>query len=138
MNFISILLNVILPLLVELFNFVFDSGNFPSEWFSVIVIPLFNKGSRDDVNNYRGISLLNVLGKIFTSILNARLNRWSESMNIVSDCQAGFRKGHSTVDNIFVLHAIIQKYLSVRRGKFYCLFVDFPKAFDRINHTLLM
>ena len=130
--------DVIVPILVELFNFILESGVFPSEWTSAVIIPLFKKGDRRDANNYRGISLLNTLGKIFTSILNRRLCKWSESTNVLSDCQAGFRKNHSTVDNIFVLYATIQKYLSFRHGKLYCLFVDFSKAFDRVNHSLLM
>ena len=78
------------------------------------------------------------MGKIFTAILNRRLSKWSETNNVLSDCQAGFRKGHSTIDNIFILHAMIQKYSSVRNGKFYCLFVDFSKAFDTVNHSLLL
>ena len=43
-----------------------------------------------------------------------------------------------TFDNIFVFYAIIQKFLSIRRGKLYCLFIDFSKAFDKVNHSLLL
>ena len=43
--------DVVLPLLVEIFNYIFDSGSFPVEWSGAIVIPLFKKGQRDDVNN---------------------------------------------------------------------------------------
>ena len=129
---------VITPFLHVLFNFIFESGYFPEDWAIGVIVPLFKKGDRNNVNNYRGISLLNIFGKIFTSILNERLTIWAENNDIRADCQAGFRKNHSTVDNIFVLHAVIQKYLSVKGGKFYCLFVDFSKAFDRVDHSFLL
>ena len=57
--------------------------------------------------NYSGITLLSVVGKLFTSILNTRLNEWAEKYHIYVEAQSGFRKGTSTVDNIFVLHSLI-------------------------------
>ena len=54
------------------------------------------------------------------------------------ESQAGFRKGYSTTDNIFTLMSLGQKYLSKKGGRFYCLFVDFSKAFDRINNKILI
>jgi len=51
--------------------------------------------------------------------------------------QSGFRKGYSAVDNIFCLQAMVQKYTSKQGGRLYCLYVDFTKAFDKINHRVL-
>ena len=51
--------------------------------------------------------------------------------------QAGFRSGYSVADNIFSLSACVQKYLSRRGGRFYCLYVDFQKAFDKLQHQKL-
>ena len=95
------------------------------------MVPIYKKNDPDDVNNYRGISLVSCLSKIFTGILNKRLNDWVENNNIVSDAQFGFRRGRSTVDAIFVLNSIIQKFLS-KNDRLACAFVDLRKAFDSI------
>ncbi len=88
------------------------------------------------MDNYRGISLLSVLGKVFTFILNKRLTEWTDSNDVLSDAQAGFRKTYSTTDHIFTLYACIEKYM-LRNGKFYVAYVDFSKAFDTVQHPIL-
>lgn len=70
-------------------------------------MPVFKKNDPDDVRNYSRITLVSCLSKIFTSILNNRLNNWIENNDILSDAQFGFGKGRSTVDAIFVLNAIV-------------------------------
>ena len=100
------------------------------------MVPIYKKNDPDDVNNYRGISLVSCLSKIFTGILNKRLNNWVENNNIVSDAQFGFRRGRSTIDAIFVLNAIIQKVLS-KNERLVCAFVDLWKAFDSIYRNAL-
>ena len=84
------------------------------------------KGSINTKENYRGITLLSVVGKLFTRVLNNRLNKWAESY---VDAQYGFRKGRSTVDCTFILHQLINDYIA-RSKKLYVFFVDFSKAFD--------
>ena len=88
------------------------------------------------MDNYRGISLLRVLGKVFTFILNKRLTEWTDSNNVLSDAQVGLRKTYSTTDHIFTLYACIKKYV-LRNGKFYVAYVDFSKAFDTVQHPVL-
>jgi hypothetical protein len=80
------------------------------------------------------ITLISCVGKLFTSILNSRLNFLANDLNIISENQAGFRKEYSTVDNIFVLHALIDLYFSFGKN-LYCTFVDFKKAFDTVWRT---
>ena len=75
--------------------------------------------------------------KIFSGVINKRLYEWAENNHKIDECQAGFRHGYSAVDNVFCLQAMIQKYLSKKGGRFYCLYVDFRKAFDKINHFKL-
>jgi hypothetical protein len=74
---------------------------------------------------------------VFTKVINTRLVSWAEAANLQREEQAGFRKGYSTVDNMFILQSFIQKYCSRKGGRFYTLFVDFSKAFDTIPHPLL-
>ena len=90
------------------------------------------------MNNYRGITLLLIISKIFTRIMYNRLLFWEENCAPLREEQAGFRKGYSTMDNIFTLQAAVQKYLSQKGGRLHCIFIDFSKAFDTINHDILI
>ena len=116
----------------KLFNKVLDTGDIPDEWVNGLILPLYKgRGSETDCNNYRGITLLSCVGKLFTSILNDRLSEFIESNKILSENQAGFRKYHSTLDHIFVLKSLIDVYAAHNR-KLFCAFVDFKKAFDTV------
>ena len=128
----------IIPFLSKLFNKMFDMHYFPDLWSRSIILPLHKKGSVLDPDNYRGISLLSAISKIFSTVLTRRLRMWMELENKVCAEQAGFRTYHSTVDHIFSLHCMILKYVyGDRRGKLYVAFVDYRKAFDSVNHTKL-
>ena len=100
--------NVILPYLKKCFNAIFVSGIFPHEWSKAILIPLQKKGEVNNPDTYRGISFLSVQSQLFTNITNNRLTLWSESNQVLNDAQAGFRKGRSTVDHMFTLHAAVR------------------------------
>jgi len=126
-----------LPFVVELFNRIFDSGEYPSAWTEAIVVPIHKSGDFDNPDNYRGISLLSILGKVFSHVLNRRLTLWAEDNNKISEVQGGFRAGYSTIDNIYVLFTVVQKYLLKKSGKVYICFVDFKKAFDCVNRAIL-
>lgn len=128
--------DILLQALHTIFNNVFNSGCFPEEWSKAVMVPVFKKGDKNDPNNYRGISLLSCMAKLFTSVLNKRLVDWSESNDIITDAQFGFRPGTSTVDAIFALHAIITKSLNDSK-RLYCCFVDYKKAFDSVDRCKL-
>ena len=102
---------------VQLFNLVFDSGILPEEWLIGHMIPVYkNKGDKMNPKNYRPITLLSCLGKVFTSILNDRLNIFIEENKLLHENQAGFRHGYSTNDHIFALYALFE-LLSLRKKK---------------------
>ncbi|GFR74712.1 retrovirus-related Pol polyprotein LINE-1, partial [Elysia marginata] len=73
--------------LVTLYNSVFESGIYPDEWTKSSIFALHKKGNVEDVNNYRGTSLLNVLGKIFSHVLNTRLKLWSDANKLIPEAQ---------------------------------------------------
>ena len=123
--------NIFTPTLCNLFNKIYEKGHFPENWSEGYVIPLHKKGSINEVDNYRGITLLSTLGKLFTRVLNNRLGEWAENYGVLIEAQAGFRPGMSTVDNNFVLHGLITHMLNSSK-KLYCAFVDFTKAFDYV------
>ena len=124
--------------LTKLFNVIFERGIYPQEWSKAIIIPIYKKGDPENVDNYRGVSLLSIISKCYTTILNTRLYAWLEENNLISESQAGFRKQYSTVDHIFTLYATIQKCVNRRKGKLYVAFVDFRKAFDSVKHDKLI
>ena len=60
----------------------------------------------------------------------------AQSADALYEEQAGYKKGYSNIDNIFVLQSLAQKYISKPKGRYYVLFVDFSKAFDKVSHKL--
>ena len=120
----------------KLFNKLFQIGYFPENWSEGFIVPIFKKGDMNEVSNYRGITLLSTLGKLFTRILNNRLNKWAEEYNVYIEAQAGFRKHMSTIDNIFVLNGLITHCIN-NNEYLYCCFVDFTKAFDYVERDIL-
>ena len=111
-------------------------GYFPENWSECFIVPIFKKGDINEVSNYRGITLLSTLGKLFTRILNNRLNKWAEEYNVYIEAQAGFKKHMSTIDNIFVLNGLITHCIN-NNEYLYCCFVDFTKAFDYVERDIL-
>ena len=130
--------NLTTPFLTKLLNKLYDSSSYPAEWCKSIIIPIFKKGDENNPDNYRGISLLSIVSKVFTAVLNKRLYTWAESEDKISREQAGFRKNFSTVDHIFTLVSIIRKGVNGKRGgKIYVAFIDHKKAFDTVNRSHL-
>ena len=127
----------LLNLFCKYFNVVLDTGFVPEDWCIGVIIPIYkNKGASDNPDNYRGITLLSCVGKLFTALLNKRLTCYLDCVGGIGDEQAGFRQDYSTVDHVFTLYSIIEMYLS--QGKrLYCAFIDYKKAFDMVNRSYL-
>lgn len=114
-----------------LFNKIFAIGYFPNTWAEGLIIPLHKKGDVNYANIYRGISLLDHLGKLFTHVLNKRLTTWAKQCNIYVQPQPGFRKNMGTVHNIFKLNGIIYHYFNDNR-KLFVAWVDYRKVYDLV------
>ena len=82
--------------LCECFNALFEKVVFPESWTESIVLPLFKKGEVNNPNNYRGISLCGTRSKVYSTIINLRLQEWVEKSNITGEYQAGFKKNYSS------------------------------------------
>ena len=137
-EFIKSAQDVILPFLFRLFNKMYETSFYPVEWCKAVIVPILKKGNDSDPDNYRGISLLSVISKTFSAILNKRLYAWCEKENTLSFEQAAFRKSFSTTDHIFTLTTIIQNRLHNKMGgKVYACFVDYHKAYDHVNRSSL-
>lgn len=123
--------NTMLPIYTNLFNRVLNTGIMPDCWLEGYIIPIFKKGDSKEPCNYRPITLLSCLGKLFTSILNTRLTAFVEEFGLLNENQAGFRKHYSTTDHIFLLHSLIE-ILKKKKKKLFCAFIDFAAAFDSV------
>ncbi|KAJ8024120.1 hypothetical protein HOLleu_36756 [Holothuria leucospilota] len=114
---------LVLENLTKFFNLVLSTSKVPTDWTIGLIQPIYKgKGSPKDVDNYRGITLLSSIGKLFTSILNDRIMNYMQVTGFLGDEQAGFRKGHSTLDHIFVLHTVIDLYLREKKRIFFLRF----------------
>lgn len=124
--------NLISPILLTLYNKMYSTGTYPQSWGNGIIAPIYKKGDPNNAENYRGITLINILAKIYSQILLNRLTKWSTLNETLNKNQFGFQKGKSIIDCIFILRAIVTKVLSTG-GKLYCAFIDYERCFDKIN-----
>ena len=125
-------IHVMSPIYVKLFNLIFENGIVPENWTIGNILPIYkNKGDSNAPENYRPITLLSCFGKLFTSILNNRINQYFEENDAINSCQAGFRKGFSTTDNLYIIQSLIEISQSSKQ-KLFCAFVDFRQAFDTV------
>ena len=123
--------------LLKVFNLCLDTGYYPDEWCLGHIVPIYKSGNKGDVKNYRPITVSSCLGKLFSLILNDRLQQFLETNNLISNAQIGFRKGHRTSDHILLLKALIDSYKQKKKHIYAC-FVDFSSAFDSIWHQGLI
>lgn len=128
--------DIISEFLLKLLNRLFNNGEYPLIWGEGIITPIFKKGDINDTQNYRGITLVNILAKIYSQILLNRLTKWVENNEKICNNQFGFQKGKSVIDCIFILHTVISKVLDSGE-KLYCVFIDYEKCFDKVDRSFL-
>ena len=121
-----------MDILVKFFNKILDSGKFPDQWKVSSLTVIHKSGDINDCNNYIGISLSSSLSKLFTTLLQKRLQKFVDDNNLLNDYQAGFRPDHRTVDHIYTLKTLINKYVYKDKKPIHAAFVDFSKAFDSV------
>ena len=109
----------IAPFILKLFNRLLSNGEYPICFGEGIIHPIHKGGDKNNPKNYRGITLINILSKIYSQLILNRLTRWSKKHSKISQNQFGFQKKKSTIDCIFVLHSIIAKTLA--DGKKNCI-----------------
>ena len=114
--------------LLKIFNACLMFGIYPEPWAEGYIKKLFKSCNVDDPNNYRGLTLTSSVGKLFSSILNSRLDKFLEKYNLIDDCQIGFTKKARTSDHMFVLKCIIDRYCANKEGRVFACFVDLKKS----------
>ena len=112
---------------MTVFNIILNSPVITTPWTICIIKSIYKKKDNiNNVNNYRGITLLSCVGKLFTSLLNSRIYDFLSVNKLLGEEQAGFRKHYSTMDHIFALHVFSHFYITHKR-KLFCAFIDFKK-----------
>ncbi|WKX95020.1 hypothetical protein Q1695_011906 [Nippostrongylus brasiliensis] len=122
-------------LLTKHFNHYLHLGRIPNVWKESRTVLIFKKGQREDIGNYRPISLLSVVYKIFTRILLNRMERILDDNQPVE--QAGFRKNFSCMDQIQTVAQLIERSREYHIP-LVLVFVDYRKAFDSVEINVVL
>lgn len=123
--------------IVQLINNSFSAGVFPDCLKLARITPVYKSDDRLAMHNYRPISVLPLLSKIFERCVSTRLINFLNKHRLISTCQFGFRQGRCTTDAIEILTEFIYSSLNAKRHTI-SLFIDFSKAFDTVNHKILL
>lgn len=123
--------------LASLVNLSFTDGVFPASLKNALVLPIHKKNDKSIISNYRGIALLSAFSKTLEKSYYIRLNEFIIKQNLLSERQFGFRKGLATKDAVLSLYNYILDNFE-NRSKTACLFFDLTRAFDTVDHNLLL
>lgn len=127
----------LLPCILKIFNDILKLGVYPAEWKRGYINPIYKGGDKYDPSNYRGITIMSCIGKLFNSVLNSRLDNYLVENSVIDKTQIGFQKKARTSDHMFVLRTLIEKYTNGSKSRLFACFVDFKKAFDSVLHQAL-
>jgi hypothetical protein len=119
-----------LDMLTSLFTVVWKAELIPNSWRKGTIISLFKAGDRTECGNYRPITLLRIIDKLFTAVITARL----EPAIPLHDHQSAFRSKRGTMDPLFVLASMIQERKS-KHLRTHAFFLDLKKAYDVVWHS---
>ena len=122
-------------MLKQLFQLIFDTSVIPTVWRKSVICPILKDPQSDKrvPLNYRGISLLSCVNKLYSSFLNKRITVYLNNNNILADEQNGFRADRSCVDHVFTLDSITRNSNNI-----YSAFIDLRKAFDFVDRDMML
>ena len=129
--------NEITPPLTQIFNRSMNEGIFPNQFKTSKVTPIFKKGNKQEVKNYRPISVLPCLSKVLEKLIHDRLIEFITQNQIISDAQHGFQRQKSTTSAVLALTDDILKSFDAKKFTI-ALFLDLSKAFETVNHNILI
>ena len=127
----------IIPEITHLYDLSLTTSNFPAEWKKALVVPIPKTGDLTLVQNYRPISLLPLPGKILEKLVHLQLADYLESNSLLTEVQHGFRRNHSTIHSV----AQFSNYVNTKMDSgmpTLATYIDFKKAFDCVQHPVLL
>ena len=129
--------DIVGPSLTGIFEKSIHIGIFPIEWKVARITPIFKKGVKSDLNNYRPISVIPIVSKIFEKIVYQQLYDYLNENKLLTNCQSGFRSLHSTLTAL--LDATNNWSVNIDNGLINgVIFIDLKKAFDTIDHQIIL
>ena len=127
-------INTTVEMMHVLFGKVWESEEIPTDWKESHIVKIPKKGDLSNCNNYRGISLLSIPGKVFNRVILERIRDATDPQ--LRDQQAGFRRNRSCSDQIATLRIIVEQSLEWK-SPLYINFIDYEKAFDSLDRATL-
>ena len=132
-------MNVSLYPIQIIFTNILSTSIYPDMWKIANVTPIFKKGDKQLIKNYRPISLLPICGKILEKIIFNDLYAYLHTNNLITKNQSGFRPGDSTTNQLlYLLDEIHQAFDSTKSLEVRAVFLDISKAFDKVWHDGLI
>ncbi|XP_065197221.1 uncharacterized protein LOC135828726 [Sycon ciliatum] len=126
---------VLRPHLDALFSTCWSASSVPQEWKDAVLVPIPKKGDLSKCDNWRGIALLDVVGKLLARVIQDRLQPLAEAH--LPESQCGFRRGRSCTDAIFCVRQVVEKAFE-HRCKAFLVFIDLRKAYDSVPRAALL
>ena len=122
-----------------IFKNCINKSVFPTKWKKANVLPVFKKDNKQQLNNYRPISLLPIFSKIFENIIFKNLYSYLLSNNLISTKQSGFIKGDSTINQLLsITHMINLAFDCDISKEVRSVYLDISKAFDKVWYSGLI
>ena len=129
--------NIVAPSLTSIFSKSILTGIYPNDWKMAKVTPLFKKGIKSDPNNYRPISVIPIISKVFERIVYNQLFHYLDDNKLLLSCQSGLRSLHSALTAL--LEATNAWSVNIDNGLLNgVVFIDLTKAFDTIDHEIIL
>ena len=116
---------------------IMETGYYPKSWKKTNITPIYKKGVKSDMDNYRLIQCSSILGKVFENVIQKQLYEYAEINQLLPDVQHGFRRKKSVVTNLVEFYSKIELELDKGNG-FDAVYIDFSKAFDLMNREILI
>lgn len=134
---VKFVITVIAPVLAYIYNLCLSTGNFPKLMQISKVTLVFKTGDRNNMSNYRPISILPIFSKALEKIILKRITSFADKHRLLSTSQYGFLRGKSTETALLAQKELILQAFENRQ---ICVgvFIDFSKAFDCLNHQTLL
>ncbi|XP_066597110.1 golgin subfamily A member 6-like protein 22 [Prorops nasuta] len=118
-------------------NGVWKGEGWPEGWETGIIVPIKKKGEGRKVEEYRGVTLMDTLAKVYAGVLGERQEKEMKEKNMIGEGQTGYRKGRGVMEHIYTLNFLVNREVEEKGGGMVGCFIDLRAAFDTIDRGKL-